>query len=262
MHRILLLDSGVGGLSILEEVAKRLPQVHIHYIADQKFFPYGEKTEDWLKERVLFLVESHLQAYDVELVVIACNTASTATLDTLRAHINIPVVGVVPAIKTAAWHSKNKRIGVLATPGTVSREYLTNLIKTYAHECQVKSVGSTELVRMAELSLQGTLPNPEQLKKIIQPFIDEECDQVVLGCTHFPLVKQALISIAPDIDWVDSGEAIARRVHSLLGDTLSATEQNSKIAPERVFFSSAYPLPALSQDWTSKLNLKSEHLPV
>lgn len=262
MHRILLLDSGVGGFSILEEVAKRLPQAHIHYIADQKFFPYGEKTEDWLKERVLFLVESHLQAYDVDLVVIACNTASTATLDTLRAHVKIPVVGVVPAIKTAAIHSKNKRIGVLATPGTVSREYLTNLIKTYAHDCQVRSVGSTELVRMAELSLQGTLPNPEQLKKIIQPFIDEECDQVVLGCTHFPLVKQALVTIAPSIHWVDSGEAVARRVYSLLCEGLVSMDPDSEILPERFFFSSAYPIPDLSKNWTSKLKLRSEHLPV
>ena len=127
-----------------------------------------------------------------DVIVVACNTASTLALPTLRSLFTIPIIGVVPAIKTASALSQNKKIGLLATPGTVSREYMDNLIQEFADDCIVTRVGSTELVRLAEKKLNGLAPSSQQLKSIIQPFIHNECDQVVLGCTHFPLLHEEL----------------------------------------------------------------------
>ena len=255
MHRILLLDSGVGGLSILDELLALMPSLHIHYIADQKHFPYGEKSEDWLNERVLNVLTRHTNKHPCDVIVIACNTASTATLDTLRSHFKIPIVGVVPAIKTAASASETKQIGVLATPGTVKRSYLKNLIQEFAPEHQVKLVGSTELVKMAETAIEGTPPCPQTINDIIKPFIDEPCDQVVLGCTHFPLLKQHLSDLAPKIQWVDSGKAVAKRVQSLL----PFVDQNMNGTIERRFFSSAPISDTLLQNLMTSRQLIGEY---
>jgi len=168
-------------------------------------------------ERCVALVDETLAQYPCDIVVVACNTASTVVLPELRARIGQPVVGVVPAVKPAAGVTRNHRIGLLATPATVDRPYLQRLIDDYAPDCEILRVGSSELVRLAEDSLETGAVAGHRIEPILAPFIRGGVDTVVLGCTHFPLIRESLMAVMPgDVAWVDSGEAIARRVEQLL----------------------------------------------
>lgn len=221
--RILVFDSGVGGLSIVHEIQKKLPFSPLIYASDNAFFPYGTKGEAELIARVDAVFRKITTVHPVDIIVIACNTASTLTLPHVRSHFSQPVVGVVPAIKPAAAHSKSQVIGLLATPATIARPYTHNLIREYAPNAEVISVGSSELVQLAEHKLRGGHINPSQLKEILQPFFNhprgDEMDVLVLACTHFPLLRNELAAqFSPNVRLIDSGEAIARRVASLLAD--------------------------------------------
>ena len=221
---IIIFDSGVGGLSIYQEVKKLLPGLTVIYCSDSAGFPYGPRPEDEVVDRTSYYLSELAARYNPSLAIIACNTASTISLPRVRQELNIPVVGVVPAIKTASESSRNRCIGLLATPGTVSREYTDRLIEDFASDCQVIRVGSSELVYMAEQHLRKEEVDLEALKNIITPFFSEDIlpDAIVLGCTHFPLLKDLLQTVVPvSVCWIDSGEAIARRVRSLLGEASS-----------------------------------------
>ena len=220
---VVIFDSGVGGLSIFQEIQKQLPGLPVVYCSDNAGFPYGSRSEEFVIQRTRYCLEQLVEQYQPQLAVIACNTASTVALPHVRNQLDIPIVGVVPAIKTAAKISKNRHIGLLATPATVEREYTLKLIADFATDCEVISVGSTELVHLAEEHLQGKSVSDQALQKIIKPFTDAFTgesngpDTIVLGCTHFPLLHDALTSLAPEhINWIDSGNAIARRVASLI----------------------------------------------
>lgn len=224
---ILVMDSGVGGLSIVQEIQRLSPERSVLYLADNAAFPYGDKSESWLVERVVALALALVHRYPIQLMVLGCNTASTVVLPALRAALNIPVVGVVPAIKPAAYLSKTKHIGLLATPGTVTRSYTDQLITNHAEHCQVSRLGTTEVVKLAEDKLAGRAVDLDRLLQAVQPLFQvPSIDTIVLGCTHFPLLKAELEQISPrPITWVDSGSAIARRVEELLS---SATLQKHK----------------------------------
>ena len=230
--KILVFDSGVGGLSILQAISSRLPDCHYVYASDNAGFPYGTREEKDLVHRVDKVLKALINRVEPDIVVIACNSASTVALPKIRSHFTKPVVGVVPAIKPAAAISTSKVIGLLGTPGTVQRAYTRQLISDFASDCEVISVGSSELVEIAESKLRGISPNQLQLKEILQPFSDTELlDTVVLACTHFPLLTEELRTTLPGINqWVDSGEAIARRVASLLQLQFTAPAQD-KTAP-------------------------------
>ena len=224
---ILVFDSGVGGLSIVEHLRLALPGVAITYLADTLFFPYGMMQEQALVKRVVTLLGQAHERYNPDLIVVACNTASTLVLPTLRETLTIPIVGVVPAIKPAAQLSTSKVIGLLATPGTIRRDYTDELIADFAPECEVIRVGSSQLVQVAEEALRGCHHDPDVFRTALAPFFEHrrsgELDTIVLACTHFPLVKEQLAMAAPGIShWVDSGAAIARRVRQLL-PTLAGT---------------------------------------
>ena len=216
--KILVFDSGVGGLSVLTELRRVVPQCQLVFACDNAAFPYGTKSERELEERVDNVLKRLIQHTAPDIVVVACNSASTLVLPRIRSHFDKPVVGVVPAIKPAGAISKSRCIGLLATPGTVQRQYTQQLIDNYAGDCRVIAVGSSELVHMAEQKLQGEPVCSQRLKQILAPLLSEHTlDTVVLACTHFPLLRDELEALGrPGIHWVDSGEAIARRVHSLL----------------------------------------------
>jgi len=221
--RILVFDSGVGGLSVAREIQQRLPWLAQIYASDNGFFPYGTKSEEALIARVEQVMEALLSAHPVDIVVIACNTASTLTLPHLRQRFAIPFVGVVPAIKPAAENSKSRVIGLLATPATVARPYTHNLIQTHAADCTVISLGSSELVHLAERKLRGELIADSDITPITQAFMaadgSRSLDHLVLACTHFPLLAEELSRNLPErIKLVDSGAAIARRVEFLLAE--------------------------------------------
>lgn len=216
--RVLVFDSGVGGLSILTEIRQYIPGCELVYACDNAAFPYGTKGEEELVKRVDLVLKALIAQIDPDIVVVACNTASTVALPHIRNHFHKPVVGVVPAIKPAARLSQSRVIGLLATPATVSRPYTQQLIDEFAPDCTIIRVGSTELVQLAEQKLRGLAPDPEKLREIIAPlFANPHTDTLILACTHFPLLRAELEAAAPRaIQWVDSGAAIARRVKSLL----------------------------------------------
>ncbi|OEE63477.1 glutamate racemase [Enterovibrio norvegicus FF-33] len=215
---VLIFDSGVGGLSVFQEVTKLMPEQHIIYAFDNAAFPYGELPDDVLVNRVCGMITALCAVHEISLVVIACNTASTLVLPPLRERLAVPVVGVVPAIKPAAAMSKSKKIGLLATPATVKRDYTQQLVRDFAPDCQVTMVGSTELVRMGEAKLRGVAVTTSVLESVLEPFIGQ-VDCVVLGCTHFPLLKPEIETVlGKTCVVVDSGLAIASRVACLLNE--------------------------------------------
>jgi len=221
MSTIVIFDSGVGGLSIYQEIIKKCPDHRYVFVSDNQAFPYGTKTEDELIARVTKVVAQINQEYSPDILVVACNTASTVVLPTLREQYDFPIVGVVPAIKPAASLTQNKTIGLLATPGTIKRSYTQQLIDDFAPDCTVVKVGSSELVQIAEDKLCGKPVDINRIKHIMQPFLDnDKLDVLVLACTHFPLLNNELKLVFKlknrSINMKDSGQAIANRVDSLL----------------------------------------------
>lgn len=215
--RILIFDSGVGGLSVAACVHEKLPQASIVYLADNAAFPYGGQPEAVVIERCCALIMSALEQYPCDVIVIACNTASTVALSHLRAITEVPVVGVVPAVKPAAAQTLNHRIGLLATPATVRRPYLDQLVREFAVDCQVERVGHPGLVQWAEDLVRGVPVPQAELDRAVAELRDTGVDTVVLGCTHYPLLLDSLKQSLPGVKfWVDSGDAIARRVVWLL----------------------------------------------
>ncbi len=222
---ILIFDSGVGGLSIYKEIRQLLPYAHFIFAFDNAGFPYGEKPAEQIISRTYRLIEKIVVHYTIDLVVIACNTASTVVLPKLRQHFPFPIVGVVPAIKPAVALTRNGVIGLLATRATVNREYTHDLIRRFAPHCQVELLGSSRLVELAEEKLHSKPIYLSEFSEIILPWLTlaKIPDTIVLGCTHFPLLKFELQSVLPaTCQFIDSGVAVAQRVYSLL-DKLSIT---------------------------------------
>ena len=220
MSRILIFDSGVGNRPISAAINSFLPAAEMHLLSDTAFFPYGEKTDPELTERAQRVLDGALHQIAPDIVVLACNTLSTIALQTIRSSCAIPVVGVVPAIKPAAAASKSKVIGLLATPATIHREYTNQLIRDFASDCEVIKVGSTALVKMAERYVQDKAIDRDELREILKPLTDavqsSELDQVVLGCTHFPLLKTQIEEIMNGVEVQDSSAAIGRQVCHIL----------------------------------------------
>lgn len=230
---ILVFDSGVGGLSVLDAVRRALPNETYRYACDNAAFPYGPKPEDELVARVDAVLTALIARIHPKMVIVACNTASTVALPRLREKFTMPIIGVVPAIKPAAAISERKIIGLLATPGTVTRRYTDDLIREFAPHCDVIRVGSRELVVLAEAKLRGEAIDLGALREILAPFFqeaDRQADTIVLGCTHFPLLLDELQQAAPQVKhWVDSGEAIARRAAALLPEPAAEAEASRAI---------------------------------
>lgn len=223
--KVLIFDSGVGGLSVYREIEMRLPQLSYTYLFDNAAYPYGELDQQVLLQRVERLITGLVEQEGFDIVVIACNTASTIVLPTLRSKLSIPVVGVVPAIKPASSIA-NKAVGLIATPATITRQYTHDLIRSFSADKNVELLGSTRLVDIAEEKLRGRAIDLQELQNILSPLISH-IDVAVLGCTHFPLIRDEIQQVlGKDVLLVDSGEAIARRVKSLLGIEGSVCSEN------------------------------------
>lgn len=222
--RILLFDSGMGGLTVARAVAAQLPDAHLIYGADNAAFPYGAWKEEELVGRIVAVIGGLIEDCRPDIVVVACNTASTLALAALRKNYQLPFVGTVPAIKPAAAQTKSNIIGVLATPGTVSREYTHALIHTFAYHCKVFLHGAPRLAEIAEQKLKGRVPDLDELRQEIAPVFRKrdgrQTDVVVLGCTHYPLLLDDLGRAAPwPVTFIDPSAAIARRVADVLDET-------------------------------------------
>jgi glutamate racemase len=243
---LLVFDSGLGGLTVFAEVARARPDARFVYAADDAGFPYGRLEEGVLVARVLAVMERLIHRFSPDLVVIACNTASTLVLPALRSRFSIPFVGTVPAIKPAVELSRTRHVAVLATPGTVRRDYTQELIRHFAGDCRVTLVGSTQLAGLAEAHLRGEPVDPGAVAAEIAPCFPADgprTDAVVLGCTHYPLLADLMAQVAPwPVTWIDPAPAIARRVVQLAG---SATDDAPGQDALAVFTSGERLTPAL-----------------
>ena len=231
---LLFFDSGVGGLSVLGPTRKLIPNAPIVYAADSAAFPYGRRSEAEIAARVPALLGRLVERFRPRLAIIACNTASTIALDHVRAALDIPVVGTVPAIKPAAELSKTRVIGVLGTEATVRQAYVDDLAARFAADCTVVRHGSPELVELAEAKLAGNDVSIEAVRLAIDPMMKqrgaENMDVMVLACTHFPLLAEEIARAYPDIAQVDGGPGIARRIAYLTKGQPWPLEPSSGIA--------------------------------
>jgi glutamate racemase len=232
---ILMFDSGVGGLSVLAPTRALLPQASYVYVADNGGFPYGIRSEAEIAARVPALLGRLVERHRPRLVVIACNTASTIALAAVRAALDLPVVGTVPAIKPAAEQSRSRAIGVLGTDATVRQPYVDDLSARFAADCTVLRHGSARLVELAEAKLRGESAGREAYADVLAGLLDqpggERIDTVVLACTHFPLVADELAAAAPrPLRFVDGGAGIARRVaHLTMGQDWPETTSGEAV---------------------------------
>ncbi len=225
--RILVVDSGLGGLSVAHAIRQQFPSVSMIYCADYAAFPYGDWAQNDLQDHLMGQISAWIEACQPDAVVIACNTASTLILPGLRAKFELPFVGTVPAIKPAAAITQTKMISVLATPGTVTRDYTHGLLREFARDIDVALVGSPNLAGLVEQwFLEGASP---KLKAAIGDELEPcfkrasngtQTDSIVLACTHFPLLKGLFQQLAPwPVHWLDPSTAIARQVGKVLGAT-------------------------------------------
>ncbi|MCC5901098.1 MAG: glutamate racemase [Halomonas sp.] len=230
---VLIFDSGIGGLSVANSLRQHYPEMAMCYACDNAWLPYGRRDDNALAKRIVEVCQAAVNACQASVLVVACNTASTLALAALRETLTIPVVGTVPAIKPAALVSKSRHIGLLATSATVNRPYTQGLIESFAGDCLVTKVAADALVTEAEAWLAGVPLNTSRIDQALQPLwhaiqSTPGLDTVVLGCTHFPLLKPLLVRLAPSpLEWVDSGDAIARRVGEV-AKTLAYSRADSR----------------------------------
>jgi glutamate racemase len=216
---LLVFDSGIGGLGVVREIRRLQPAAGITYLADNAFFPYGEKPDAELQAHILRLIGAAIERFAPDAVVVACNTASTIALASLRATYALPFIGCVPPVKPAAAASRNKNIGVLATAATVRRAYLTDLVQKYAADCTVHTLGTPALAELAEQKFVGHAVDPAaSVAPLFARPGGEKIDAVALGCTHYTFLLPEFQALYPDIAWFDPALPVARQ-------TLAVTEQ-------------------------------------
>lgn len=222
-----VFDSGVGGISVLQHIHALLPHEQLLYLADSRYAPYGSKTPEEIQSRC-FEIADFLTAKGVKAIVVACNTATAAAIDAMRAKYDLPIFGMEPAVKPAAEASKNGIIGVLATVGTLQSAQFAGLLESYGRNVKVVTqgcVGLVECIERGELNAENTV---NLLKQYCQPLLEEGADTIVLGCTHYPFVKPLIQQIVGDnVTLIDTGAAVAKYLQKRLAalDLLAVPDQ-------------------------------------
>jgi glutamate racemase len=254
--RLLVFDSGIGGLSVAREIRKITPSAEMVYIADDAAFPYGVWEAEALTDHIVDLMARLIETHAPDAVVIACNTASTLVLPPLRARFSIPFVGTVPGVKPAAEETKSGLVSVLATYGTIQRDYTRDLIKNFANGCDVRLVGSADLPSLAETYMRGGPVDDAAIATEIAPaFVEKDgrrTDVVVLACTHYPFLIEHFRRLAPwPVQWLDTAPAIARRASSVLGEPPATTSR----APGSALLTSGKAWPAALKPLLAEIGL-------
>ncbi len=250
-----IFDSGVGGSSIWQEIHKLLPYENTVYLADSKNAPYGNKPSEEIIALSIKNTQKLLEL-DCKIIVVACNTATTNAITTLRENFKLPIIGIEPAIKPAAVQTNSKSIGILATKGTLSSALFSKTHKEFTKDISVVEIIGEGLVTLIE---DGDLESPEMLrllKKHTKPMIDADVDYIVLGCSHYPYLIPALKSILPShITIIDSGKAVARQTQTVLQSLNLLREENTK--PQLQFFTNAQPdtLKFLLKDYSKDITV-------
>lgn len=211
-----IFDSGVGGLSILRDVKKLLPKENFIYLADQANNPYGGRSIADIK-RLSSRIVAFLEKKDVKLIIVACNTVSVNAIDSLRLKFKIPIIAVVPVVKTIAEKSKTKKAAVFSTPATAKSKYLKDLIRRFAGGTKIYTVGTSRLEHLVEKGIIDGDKVKKAIKNSLLPLIEKNVDSVALGCTHYPFLTPEIKRIVGNrVAIYDSGGAIARRVQYIL----------------------------------------------
>ncbi len=266
--RLLIFDSGLGGLTVARAIRESAPEALMSYVADDAGFPYGALSDTTLAARVEMVVGQAIAAISPDAVVIACNTASTIALPLLRARHSIPFIGTVPAVKPAAGVSRSRLISVLATPATVRRDYTRALIAEHGQGCAFNLVGSDRLATLAERYAAGERVHDEAIAEEIRPcFIERDgarTDVVVLACTHYPLLIERLERVAPwPVTWLDPAPAIARRAANVLAEMGFVIGVGAQRPRGDIYFTSGAlpPSPAMALIAHYGLGLRGAPLP-
>ncbi len=232
-----VFDSGVGGSSIWQEIHKLLPFEHTIYLADSKNAPYGNKTAEEITALSIKNTEKLLEL-GAKIIVVACNTATTNAIATLRENYDIPFIGIEPAIKPAALQSTSKSIGILATKGTLSSALFSKTNKEFTKDISVVEIIGEGLVPLIEAGKLDGSEMVELLKKHTKPMIEANVDYVVLGCSHYPYIIPQLKKLLPEnVKFIDSGEAVARQTKTVLQSLNLLRDENTK--PKLQFFTNA-----------------------
>ena len=227
-----VFDSGVGGISVLKHIHTLLPHEDLLYVADSKYAPYGNRTPAEITARCMEIAD-FLIAKNAKALVVACNTATAAAIDTLRAKYDLPIIGMEPAVKPAAAATKNGIIGVLATVGTLKSAQFAALLESYGRNVEVVTqacVGLVECVERGELSNQTTL---ELIKEYSKPLLEEGADTIVLGCTHYPFVRPLIEQVVGSyVTLIDTGAAVAKHLQKRLSalGLLADAKQSSQVS--------------------------------
>ncbi|MDO8269435.1 MAG: glutamate racemase [Candidatus Levybacteria bacterium] len=221
-----VFDSGVGGLSVLLEIKKLLPNESSIFVADQAYVPYGAKTKEELIDRVGRIL-GFFKEKNVKAVVFACNTATVYTIDEMRKKFEFPIIGTVPVVKTIANLSKSGKTAVFSTPATAKSPYLQELIDKFASNVSVECVGGSNLEELVENGEIDSYETIEILKKHLLPLVKNRVDAIALGCTHYPFLREEIEKIVgPEVMIVDSGGAVARRLKQILTAENLLSNQN------------------------------------
>ena len=227
-----LFDSGIGGITIYDEIHKLLPNENIIYLADSKNSPYGGKSKEKIIEYSVKNTEFLLKK-GCKIIIVACNTASTNAVKYLRENYNVPIIRVQPAIKPAALNSKTKSIGILATNGTLQSELLYETSQKFAQGVQVIEQIGEGLVPLIESGKINSSEMSKLLKKYVHPMLKKNIDFLVLGCTHYPfLIPQIKKIVGDKVTIIDSGEAIARQTKVILEQENLINSFNNEITSE------------------------------
>ncbi|MFJ5445914.1 glutamate racemase [Methylobacillus methanolivorans] len=226
-----IFDSGVGGLSVLRHIHEQLPRESLLYFADSLHAPYGPKSQAFIIERSRTIAR-FLIAHGAKAIVVACNTATAAAIHSLRQELDLPIIGMEPAVKPAVAATRTGVVGVLATTGTLQSAQFAALLENYGKNIKIVTqacIGLVECVEQGELTFETTRA---LIARYVQPLIDAGADTIVLGCTHYPFVKPLIAEIAgPDVVLIDTGEAVARQVRHRLheGALLSGSSLSGEI---------------------------------
>ena len=247
-------DSGFGGLSVWRELRRLLPNESLIYLGDGKNCPYGGRSREEITEFAMEAVE-RLVGEGVKMVVVGCNTATTAAIDSLRrAWPELPIVGLEPAVKPACLTSKTRRIAVLATEHSLRSDMFLRTAERYASDVEVVKVPGVGFVEIVEQDLEHTSEAREAVRMVVEPLKGRGIDKVVLGCTHYPFLRDAIAEVlaGEGVDIIDSGEAVARRVEWLL--ERYDIKAPSDATPELRFMTFA------DEDYRLRLERKAQHI--
>jgi glutamate racemase len=226
-----VMDSGVGGLTVMQHIHRLLPHEHLNYVADSQYAPYGSLSPESITDRC-FTIADFLIEQNVKALVVACNTATAASIQLMRAKYALPIIGMEPAVKPAALASKNGIIGVLATVGTLKSAQFAALLTNYGQDIQVHTQGCIGLVECIERGEIHAASTKALIAEYCAPLLEAGADTIVLGCTHYPFVRDVIQGVVGEgVTVIDTGEAVAKHLQATLEvqSLLTSTEEEADV---------------------------------